>query len=78
LTVLTEETLHILEETPEWSLHKCGLCASTLSNVGHTSCHRNFLCPNTMLPGYVSLPHSVPCHLQIAMFSMSRNTKFRC
>jgi len=50
-------------------------CMSTLSNAGHISCHRNFLCPDTLLPGYISLPHLVPCHLQSATFFTIRSTK---
>jgi hypothetical protein len=53
-------------------------CMSTLSNAGHISCHRNFLCPDMMLPGYVSLPQSKNCHLQTAAFFTIRSTKFRC
>jgi len=55
ITDKREETLHIIEE----SLHKCGLCLSTLSNAGHISCQINFLCPDTMLSIYILLPHSV-------------------
>jgi len=59
ITDIREETLHIIEETLELSLNKCGLFLSALSNAGHKSCQINFLCPDMMLSSYILLPHSV-------------------
>ena len=80
LTVLTEEKRPstILKKQKNDRCTNVAFCMWTLSDAGHTSCHRNFLCPNRMLPGYTSIPHLVPCHLEIAMFFMSESTKFRC